>query len=133
MGVKADISLCVDPSAFDGGKFEHYDPEIDDAFSICVRDGKGTVTATNDRAALMGVYHFLKLQGCRFMMPGKDGEYIPIVDTVKDVEETWYAYTRHRGTTDAMLRCGGIDCMIDFVDWLPKIMMNTYFIELTDG
>ncbi len=133
MGVKADIALNVDASIFDGDKFEQYNPELDDAFSICVKGGKGTIIATNHRAVLMGVYHFLKLQGCRFMMPGKNGEYVPIIESVKDAEEIWYAYTRHRGTTDAMLRCGGIDCMLEFVDWLPKIMMNTYFIELTDG
>lgn len=133
MGAKAEISLKTDPSLFDGNKFEHYDYELDDAFSILVKDCRGTIAGTNDRAVLMGVYHYLKIQGCRFMMPGRNGEYIPIVRELKDVEEIWYAYTRHRGTTDAMLRCGGIDCMIEFVDWLPKMMMNTYFIELTDG
>ena len=132
MGVRADILLKVDESQFDADKFSYYDPELDDAFSISVKDGAGTITGTNARAVLMGVYHYLRAQGCRFMMPGKDGEMIPQISELKDVLETVYAYTRHRGTTDTMLYAGGIEAMLAFIDWLPKMMMNTYFIELTD-
>lgn len=132
MGACADISFSVDATLFDGAKFEHYDPALDDAFSVFVKGGHGSITATNERSVLMGVYHYLKAQGCRFMMPGTEGEYIPIVNELKDIDETWYAYTRHRGTTDTMLHSGGIDCILKFIDWLPQMAMNSFFIELTD-
>lgn len=130
MNIDPCICLNVDVAAFDRSRFARFDPELDDAFTVRVKDGSGTITATNERALLMGVYHFFKLQGCRFFHPGKEGEYIPVTGKVLDCEETWYAYTRHRGTEDYGCN-GGIDGILDIIDWLPKVMMNTFFMEHT--
>lgn len=131
MGIYPKMTLSVNAERFDKNRFWHFNEELDDAFSVSVRDGNGEICATNSRALLMGVYHFLKMQGCRFMRPGKDGEYIPITDKVKDGVETWYAHARHRGSTDNF--CGGnLEGMLSFIDWLPKNMMNSIFIEMTD-
>lgn len=131
MGVAVEISLAVDVSRFDETRFWRFDASLDDAFIVSVKDGEGSIVGTNSRAVLMAVYHFLKKQGCRFLRPGKDGEYVPQIAKVQDVEETWYAHMRHRGATDG--GCGGgIDGMLTFIDWLPKMMMNSYFIEMTD-
>lgn len=131
MGISPEITLATDEKQFDKTHFRQFDAELDDAFSVSVKAGKGTIVGTNCRAVLLGVYHFLKMQGCRFMRPGKDGEHVPCVEKIKDGEETWYANCRHRGATDAGCN-GGIDGMLAFIDWLPKAMFNTYFIEMTD-
>ena len=130
MGIAPEITLSVNVDAFDKTRFFRFDPQLDDAFTISVKSGIGSICATNERSVLMGVYHFLKLQGCRFFHPGKDGEYIPVTETVLDCEETWYAYTRHRGTEDYGCN-GGIDGVLNVIDWLPKVMMNSFFIEHT--
>ena len=131
MGIYPQIELAVKESEFDTSKFKRYDALLDDAFKIEVKNEKGNIFATNPRALLLGVYHFLKIQGCLFLRPGKDGEYIPVLDKTKDACETVYAKYRHRGTTDWGLS-GGINCVFDYLDWLPKVMMNTYMIEHTD-
>jgi hypothetical protein len=131
MGLSADISLSVAPDAFDHERFSRYDPELDDAFAVRLLNGEVSIKATNERAVLLGVYHFLKSQGCRFMHPGKDGEFVPRPSSLKNINETVYAKYRHRGTTDG--GCGGgIEGMLAYIDFLPKIMMNSYFIEMTD-
>ncbi len=134
MGIYPELVLSVNVEAFDTSRFFQFDAKYDDAFSIAVTNGKGSIVATNERAVLLGVYHFLKRQGCRFIHPEQGGEYIPTVDAVADVNETWYAKTRHRGTTDG---CGAgegrsIDTILRYLDWLPKVMGNSFFTELTD-
>lgn len=131
MGIYPQIVLKVNVDEFDSLKFKNFDASLDDAFQIDVADNKGEICGTNPRALLMGVYHFLKIQGCRFLRPGKDGEYVPLVERTMDCSETVYAKYRHRGTTDWGLS-GGIDCVFDYIDWLPKVMMNSYMIEYTD-
>ncbi len=134
MGIYPEIALSVDVGAFDTSRFFQFDAKYDDAFSIAVTNGKGSIVATNERAVLLGVYHFLKRQGCRFLYPGDGGEYVPVVDAVADVNETWYAKMRHRGTTDGHEIGEGrsIETILRYLDWLPKVMGNSFFTELTD-
>lgn len=131
MNISPKITFEVNPERFDKAAFFRFDAALDDAFTISVHNGTGTICATNSRAILLGVYRFLTLQGCRFLRPGKDGEYIPVLDDLRDVEATFYAHTRHRGISDYCCT-GGIENMLDIIDWLPKIMMNSYFTEMTD-
>lgn len=132
MGVRADIALLVQEEHFDRNRYENCDFQLDDAFEIAVSASQGTIIATNSRAVLLGVYHFLKMQGCRFLRPGTDGEYIPQIDAVKDCNETVYAKYRHRGTNSWHF-IGGFDNVLELIDWLPKAMLNTFMIELTDA
>ena len=134
LGISVDVALFTDADFFDATRFSHFDARLDDAFSIRVKDGKGSITATNERALLIGVYHYLKRQGCRFLHPGVGGESIPKLDAPIDVDETHYASVRHRGTTSMGLwnPASGIDGVLAFIDFLPKVAMNTYFNELED-
>lgn len=133
MGICPEVHLKTDVSAFDVSCFFQFDVRYDDAFSVEVKQGKGTITGINERSVLLGVYHFLKKQGCRFLRPGKDGEYIPFKEHTEDVSETWYAATRHRGTTNMYAGSGlGLFGILEYIDWLPKMMMNSFFIEFVD-
>ena len=131
LGVSLNIVLEVDPNRFDKTRFSRFDSTLDDAFSIDVKDGRGHIYGTNERSVLFGVYHLLKAQGCRFFRPGEDGEYVPVINKAIDCCDTVYAHNRHRGMADGGCN-GGIEAMIALVRWLPKMMMNTYFIEMTD-
>lgn len=134
LGININIELKVDVEKFDTSKFFQFNEKYDDAFEIKVKNGTGSITATNERAVLIGVYHFLKKQGCRFLRPGKDGEYIPKIEKAIDVNEIWHAKVRHRGTTSMQLwnKQAGYQSVVDYLDWLPKMAMNTFFNELED-
>ena len=129
LGVCPKILLSVDLERFDTARFPHFDAALDDAFSIDVKDGCGRICGTNERAVLLGVYHFLKAQGCRFPRPG--AEYVPTIPAVVDCCETIYAHSRHRGVSCGGCN-GGFEAMFALICWLPKVMLNTYFIEMTD-
>lgn len=134
MGCSHKIDMKVDEKNFDTTKFQNFDAFFDDAFSIEVTNGTGCIIGINERSVLLGVYHFLKQQGCRFLRPGQDGEYVPFIEKLQDVSECWYAAVRHRGTSSAWWGGGGrglVD-MLAYIDWMPKMMMNSFFIELTD-
>ena len=131
LGITVNVSFIVDPTRFDTERFPRFDAALDDAFAIDVKGGEGTICATNSRAVLLGVYHFLKVQGCRFFRPGPDGEYIPQITKAVDCCETFYAHNRHRGVADGGCN-GGAEGMVELIRWLPKVMMNTFFIEMTD-
>ncbi len=134
MGFAVDVKLSVEPAAFDMSRFFMADERYDDAFEINITSRKGYIKGTNERAVLIGVYHYIKRQGCRFFRPGKDGELIPKRSTPIDVTEAVYAKTRHRGTTnmDSWSLDGGVDTVLEYIDWLPKMAMNSFFIELED-
>ena len=72
------------------------DTELDDIVYIdCDTEG-GIIAGDNPRSVLLAVYRYLTINGCRWLYPGIDGEYIPI----KDVEPTKYhkmADNRYRG------------------------------------
>lgn len=134
MGIDATASLSVDPTAFDPSRFFKFDPSLDDAFRISFKNGVCSITATNERAALIAVYRFLKEQGARFFKPGADGEYIPHIASAHEVELEIYASVRHRGVTDGNSGQNARDfrSLAEYVDWLPKVMMNSFFIEMPD-
>ena len=134
MNIKVELDFIVDYTLFDTTKFFMFDSFFDDAFSIEFDGQKGVIKATNERSILFGVYHFLKRQGCQFLHPEDGGEYVPVIEKTKPVNETWYANMRHRGTTDS--NCGSVskapEIYLKYIDFLPKIMANSYMTELTD-
>ena len=50
-----------------------------DEIRIDVRGGSGVISGNGTCALLIAVYRFLRECGCRFLRPGKDGEYLPRV------------------------------------------------------
>lgn len=82
-----DISIDYDPDATDGfrlGVLEDFglpneapDPKFDDVIHVDTTDEGGIMSGSNPRSVLFAVYRYLRLNGCRFLFPGMDGEYIP--------------------------------------------------------
>ncbi len=53
------------------------DASLDDAVHVRFSDGTGCIAGPNPRSVLLGVYRFLFELGCRWVRPGRKGEFIP--------------------------------------------------------
>ena len=103
------------------------DVRLDDIVHIDVdENGCGIIAGSNPRSVLLAVYRYLQENGCRWLYPGIDGEYIPI----KDIEATKYhhmADCRYRGQCNE-----GAEYqpnMMEAIEWTPKVGMNVFMIE----
>lgn len=104
----------------------------DDRYTIDISAGQGTITGSCPRSLLIAVYRFLFLIGCRFLLPGVDGESIPQRPlTACTALESRTVPMRHRGICieGAVSR----ENVLDMIDWLPKIGCNSYFIQFREG
>ncbi|MBE6550833.1 MAG: DUF4838 domain-containing protein [Ruminococcaceae bacterium] len=102
----------------------------DDEILIDIKDGSGIITASNERAVLIAVYRAAFELGCRFPRPGSDEEIIPKRSLKREnlnVYVSEKASYRHRGVCiEGAVSCEHVQNMID---WLPKVGMNSYFIQ----
>ncbi len=103
------------------------DPSLDDVLYIDARDGGVIISGSNPRAVLLSVYEYLRRQGCRWLFPGVDGEYIPEVDGLVPVKLRHKPTMRYRGPSTE----GAISqrILLDMIDFLPKVGMNYFMIE----
>ncbi len=102
------------------------DTELDDIIYIdCTCDG-GIIAGSNPRSVLIAVYEYLRQNGCRFIMPGPDGEHIPI----KDIGSVKY---RHKPSMRYRGWCleGGVsqEIMVESIDFTAKLGMNLVMLE----
>jgi len=132
-----EISIKYDPDAKDGLRLglmsdfgldtsEATDLELDDILHIDTDGENGIIAGSNPRSVLLAVYRYLTENGCRWLFPGIDGEFIP----VNDVKATKYhkmADCRYRGQCNE-----GAEFqpnMMEAIDFTPKIGMNVFMIE----
>ena len=102
------------------------DKKLDDALYIdCETDG-GVIAGSNPRSVLIAVYEYLRQNGCRWLFPGIDGEYIPIKNP-SAVKYRHVATSRFRGPCIE----GAINqrLLVDTIDFLPKVGMNLFAIQ----
>ena len=117
LGLMQDFGLDVS---------EAEDTALDDILHIDTTAQSGVIAGSNPRSVLIAVYRFLQENGCRFLYPGVDGEYIP----VKEIAPTFYhkmADARYRGQCNEGAESQ--QCMLETIDFTPKIGMNVYMIE----
>ena len=117
LGVMSDFGL--DTSESD-------DITLDDILHIDTDTEGGIIAGSNPRSVLLAVYRYLTINGCRWLFPGIDGEYIPI----KNIEPTQYhkmADCRYRGQCNEGAEAQHL--MIEEIDFTPKIGMNIFMIE----
>ncbi|WP_300380150.1 DUF4838 domain-containing protein [Clostridium sp.] len=100
----------------------------DEVIEINIENGTGTICGNNPKALLLAVYRFLDEIGCRFLRPGKKYEVIPRLSletvSVKLAEKPSF---RHRGV--CIEGADSIENIFDFIDWLPKVGFNSFFIQ----
>jgi len=118
LGLMADFGL--DTSDAD-------DVSLDDIVYIKTDEKSGIIAGSNPGALLIAVYRYLRFQGCRWLFPGIDGEYIPMRTAVMPVDFRKKADHRYRGQCNEGAESQR--CMMETIDFTPKIGMNTYMIE----
>lgn len=109
-----------------GGRCER--SSLDDAFSIEITAGCGSVDGSNERAVLLGVYRLLHEWGCRFLSP--EEEIVPERTFSQDMLTARLAERasyRHRAV--CIEGANTFEYVLHMIDWLPKAMMNGYFFQ----
>lgn len=101
------------------------DPELDDAVYIDTKNDN-VIAGSNPRSVLFAVYRFLYENGCRFLRPGSDGEYIPR-KTAEAVVYKHIADVRYRG--QCIEGAVSIENMLESIDWSAKNFLNSYMLE----
>ena len=132
-----DINIFYSPDAKDGMRLglmsdfgldtsDAENTELDDVVYIdCDTEG-GIIAGSNPRSVLLAVYEYLRQNGCRWLFPGIDGEFIPM----KNIEPVKYrkkADNRFRGWCNEGAESQG--CMMETIDFSPKVGLNTYMLE----
>ena len=132
-----NIEIKYNPEASDGfrlGLMQEFgldvsdaeEPELDDILYIDTDKKGGIIAGDNPRSVLLAVYEYLRQNGCRWLMPGVDGELIPM----RDITPVKY---RHKPTSRYRGWCNeGAEYqpdMLDAIDFVPKVGMNIFMIE----
>ncbi len=118
LGLMADFALDTS---------EAEDIELDDILHVDVDgEGNGVIAGSNPRSVLLAVYRYLQENGCRWLFPGIDGEFIPMQD-IKAVKYHKMADMRYRGQCNE-----GAEFqpnMMEAIDFTPKIGMNVFMMQ----
>jgi hypothetical protein len=108
------------------------DKDYDDAVYISVKSGRGIIAGINPRSVLLAVYRFLSDSGCRWLRPGRDGEYIPRVSLEDLSSETAEKPSyRHRGI--CIEGANSYENIKNIIDWAPKLGFNSYFFQFREA
>jgi len=132
-----NIDIKYDPDAKNGfrlGLMQDFgldvsdadDPELDDILYIDCDTKGGIIAGDNPRSVLLAVYEYLRQNGCRWLMPGVDGEFIPM-QNIKPVKYRHKPTSRYRGWCNEGAEYQSD--MLDAIDFVPKVGMNIFMIE----
>lgn len=102
------------------------DTELDDILYIDTDMNGGVIAGDNPRSILLSVYEYLRQNGCRWLFPGVDGEFIPMQE-IKPVKYRHKPTSRYRGLCNegSEFQSGMVDC----IEFLPKVGMNVFMME----
>ncbi len=132
-----EIEISYAPNAKDGFRLgvmsdfgldtsESDDITLDDIIHIDTDGCGGIIAGSNPRSVLLAVYRYLTVNGCRWLFPGIDGEFIPI----KNIEPVQYhkmADCRYRGQCNEGAENQAL--MMEEIDFTPKVGLNIFMIE----
>ena len=132
-----DVRISYDPDAKDGFRLglmqdlgldisDAEDPELDDILYIETDTRGGIIAGSNPRSVLLAVYEYLRQNGCVWLMPGVDGEYIPMQNIVP-VKYRHKPSMRYRGWCNEGTEFQ--QCMLDAIELAPKLGMNVFMLE----
>ena len=117
LGLMQDFGLDVS---------EAQDLTLDDILHIDTDEQGGIIAGSNPRSVLLATYRYLKENGCRWLFSGVEGEYIPVHDA-QPVKFHKMADCRYRGWCNEGAEFQ--QCMLDAIDIVPKLGMNTFMTE----
>ena len=132
-----DVKIAYDPCAKDGfrlGLMQDFsldvsdakDVELDDIVYIDTDEKGGIIAGDNPRSVLIAVYEYFRQNGCRWLFPGVDGEYIPM-QQVKAVSYRHAATCRYRGP--CIEGASPQRSVIDMIEFIPKVGMNVFMSQ----
>ena len=131
-----EIDISYDPEAKDGfrlGLLEDFDlpseakdPVLDDVIHIDTDTENGILAGSNPRSVLFAVHRLLRENGCRWLYPGVDGDYVP----VKDIAPTKYhKLADHRFRGHCNEGAESQQAMLETIDFYAKLEINVYMLE----
>ena len=132
-----DVKIAYDPEAKDGfrlGLMQDFsldvsdakDVELDDIVYIDTDENGGIIAGDNPRSVLLAVYEYFRQNGCRWLFPGVDGEYIPM-QRVKSVSYRHAASSRYRGP--CIEGATAHHSVTDMIEFMPKVGMNLFMSQ----
>ena len=137
MSEAGNFHICFNSDANDGirlGLMQDFgldvsdvkDTNLDDIIYIDMKEKEGVIAGDNPRSVLLAVYDYLRENGCRWLLPGIDGEYIPMRDTVP-VKRRFVPTNRYRGWVSE----GTVfqQSFREAIDFAPKLGFNVFMIE----
>ena len=127
------ITITYEPGAKDGfrlGLLEDFglpcetdNAILDDIVHIDTDVCGGILAGSNPRSILFAVYRFLRLNGCRFLFPGAEGEFIP----KKPVEpQKYHKLADHRFRGHSIEGAPSLEQVLDYIDWHAKEELNSF-------
>ena len=138
----SEIDICYDPMAvkeerkgFRLGLMQDFgldvsdaaDPELDDILYIEADAEGGIIAGDNLRSVLLAVYEYLRQQGCRWLFPGVDGEFIPIREALTPVSYRYKPSCRYRGQCLEGSVCQ--ENLLDAIEFTPKLGLNVFMMQ----
>lgn len=105
---------------------EAKDSRLDDVVHIDTDQTGGILAGSNARSVLFAVYRLLKENGCRWLYPGVDGEYIPMTQ-LRPVYYHKLADHRFRGMCNEGAE--NQQAMLETIDFYAKLELNVYMLE----
>ena len=111
----------IDRNAWHKATSRHEDTELDDILYIDMETDGGIIAGDNPRSVLLAVYEYLRQNGCRWLFPGIDGEFIPMQD-IKPVKYRHKPSCRYRGQCNEGAEAQPL--MMEAIDFTPKNGMN---------
>ncbi|MBR3978118.1 MAG: DUF4838 domain-containing protein [Oscillospiraceae bacterium] len=131
-----EVEIFYNPEAKDGFRlgfledfgvpFTGEKQELDDEIYIETDVNGGIIAGSNPRSVLFAVYRYLRENGCRWLYPGIDGDYVPMQDIVP-VSYHKLADHRIRGFCDEGYTSQ--TTMLEAIDYYAKLEMNTLNLE----
>ena len=102
---------------------EAADPLVDDVVHIDTRENGGILAGSNPRSVLFAVYRYLKLNGCRFLFPGAEGEHIPRKNVAP---QKYHKLADHRYRGHSIEGDPSLEQVLGYIDWMAKEEMNSF-------
>lgn len=102
---------------------EEHDPYWDDIVHIDTQADGGILAGSNPRSVLFAVYRFLKLNGCRFLFPGIDGEHIPR-KTIQP--QKYHKLADHQLRGHSIEGDPSLEQVLSYIDWHAKEELNCF-------
>ena len=127
------VLICLDPEAKEGfrlGLLEDFglpceadNAFLDDIIHIDTDACGGILAGSNPRSVLFAVYRYLKLNGCRFLFPGAEGEDIPKQNVTP---QKYHKLADHRFRGHSIEGTPSVEQVLDYIDWHAKEELNTF-------